>query len=75
MSEEKQCSNTSCGKSSCAGCEHAGKHEPVDFTAHLNPASSVKKVIGNGFASIESNGNFRATQVITREETCEILAQ
>ena len=46
MSEEKQCSNTSCGKSSCAGCEHAGKHEPVDFTAHLNPMSSVKKVIG-----------------------------
>ena len=46
MSEEKQCSNTSCGKSSCEGCEHAGKHEPVDFTAHLNPASSVKKVIG-----------------------------
>ncbi len=46
MSEEKQCSNTSCGKSSCAGCEHAGKREPVDFTAHLNPMSSVKKVIG-----------------------------
>ena len=46
MSEEKQCSNTSCGRSSCEGCEHAGKHEPVDFTAHLNPASSVKKVIG-----------------------------
>ena len=46
MSEEKQCSNTSCGKSSCAGCEHAGKHEPVDFAAHLNPMSSVKKVIG-----------------------------
>ena len=46
MSEEKQCSNTSCGRSSCEGCEHAGKHEPVDFTAHLNPVSSVKKVIG-----------------------------
>jgi len=46
MSEEKQCSNTSCGRSSCEGCEHAGKYEPVDFTAHLNPVSSVKKVIG-----------------------------
>lgn len=46
MSEEKQCSNTSCGRSICEGCEHAGKHEPVDFTAHLNPVSSVKKVIG-----------------------------
>lgn len=44
--EEKQCSNTSCGRSSCAGCEHAGEHKPVDFAAHLNPMSSVKKVIG-----------------------------
>lgn len=46
MSEqEKQCSNTSCGRSSCEGCEHAGKHH-ADFSAALNPMSSVKKVIG-----------------------------
>lgn len=46
MSEqEKQCSNTSCGRSSCEGCEHAGEHQP-DFSAALNPMSSVKKVIG-----------------------------
>ncbi len=44
--EEKQCSNTSCGRTSCEGCEHAAEHAPVDFTAHLNPMSSVKKVIG-----------------------------
>lgn len=46
MSEqEKQCSNTSCGRSSCEGCEHAGEHHS-DFSAALNPMSSVKKVIG-----------------------------
>ncbi len=46
MSEqEKQCSNTSCGRSSCEGCEHAGEHH-ADFSATLNPMSSVKKVIG-----------------------------
>lgn len=46
MSEqEKQCSNTSCGRSSCEGCEHAGEHH-ADFSAALNPMSSVKKVIG-----------------------------
>lgn len=36
---------------------------------------SVNKVVGNGFASVDKYGNFRATEVITREETCEILAQ
>lgn len=46
MSEqEKQCSNTSCGRSSCEGCEHAGEHH-ADFSTALNPMSSVKKVIG-----------------------------
>lgn len=46
MSEqEKQCSNTSCRRSSCEGCEHAGEHH-ADFSAALNPMSSVKKVIG-----------------------------
>lgn len=46
MSEkEKQCSNTSCGRSSCEGCKHAGEHH-ADFSAALNPMSSVKKVIG-----------------------------
>lgn len=46
MSEqEKQCSNTSCGRSSCEGCEHAGEHH-ADFSSALNPMSSVKKVIG-----------------------------
>lgn len=46
MSEqEKQCSNTSCERSSCEGCEHAGEHH-ADFSAALNPMSSVKKVIG-----------------------------
>lgn len=46
MSEqEKQCSNTSCGRSSCEGCEHAGEHH-ADFSAALNPMSSIKKVIG-----------------------------
>lgn len=44
--QEKQCSNTSCGRSSCEGCEHAGEHEATDFAAHLNPMSNVKKVIG-----------------------------
>lgn len=43
--QEKQCSNTSCGRSSCEGCEHAGEHHD-DFSAALNPMSSVKKVIG-----------------------------
>ena len=46
MSEQdKQCSNTSCGRSSCEGCEHADEHH-ADFSAALNPMSSVKKVIG-----------------------------
>ena len=36
---------------------------------------SVNKVAGHGFASVDKYGNFRATEVITREETCEILAQ
>lgn len=48
MSEnERQCNNTSCDKSSCEGCAHAAQNnETPDFTAHLNPMSSVKKVIG-----------------------------
>lgn len=44
---EKKCSSTSCDKSSCEGCAHAAQNnETPDFTAHLNPMSSVKKVIG-----------------------------
>lgn len=44
---EKKCSSTSCDKSSCEGCAHAAhNNETPDFTAHLNPMSSVKKVIG-----------------------------
>ena len=50
-SSEKQCNDASCGRSSCEGCQYAaaeGKanNGPVDFSAHLNPMSSVKKVIG-----------------------------
>lgn len=50
MAEDKKCSDSSCGRSSCEGCEYAameGKADaPVDFSAHLNPMSKVKKVIG-----------------------------
>lgn len=43
---EKKCSST-CDRSSCEGCPSAGQqHETPDFTAHLNPMSKVKKVIG-----------------------------
>lgn len=43
---EKKCSNTSCDRSSCEGCSHAANQQAPDFSAHLNPMSSVKKVIG-----------------------------
>jgi len=48
MANDKQCASAgSCGKSSCEGCPSAGgAKQPVDFTAHLNAKSSVKKVIG-----------------------------
>lgn len=46
MENEKQCSNTSCGRSSCEGCPSAGHEQPADFSAKLNELSKVKKVIG-----------------------------
>lgn len=47
MSEERQCSNTSCGRSSCAGCPSAqGGGQQPDFAAHLNPMSTVRHVLG-----------------------------
>ncbi len=42
MSEEKKCSSTSCGKSSCEGCDKA----KVDFSVKPNDMTHVKKVIG-----------------------------
>ena len=46
MPENSSCASAStCGKSSCEGCS-SNKGEAVDFRAQLNPASSVKKVIG-----------------------------
>lgn len=42
MAEERKCSNTSCGKESCEGCDKA----KVDFSAPANELSHVKKVIG-----------------------------
>ncbi len=46
MDNEKQCSSTSCGRSSCEGCPSAGHEQPVDFSVKLNELSKVKKVIG-----------------------------
>ena len=48
MANEKQCSSSTCNASSCEGCAHAAKakQEAVDFSAQLNPMSTVKKVIG-----------------------------
>ena len=42
MAEERKCSNTSCGKESCEGCDKA----KVDFSAPANELSHVKNVIG-----------------------------
>lgn len=44
MTEEKKCNDTSCGRSSCEGCEHAHQ-APTDFSVKLNDMSTVKKVI------------------------------
>ena len=48
MTNEKQCSSSSCDRSSCEGCPSAAEHghtQPEDFSAKLNGMSSVKKVI------------------------------
>ena len=40
----KECSNSSCNKSSCEGC--ASKKNPQSMQAEMNPMSDVKHVIG-----------------------------
>ena len=42
----KECSNSSCGKSSCEGCASKGKSNPQSFLAEQNIFSDVKHVIG-----------------------------
>ena len=42
MAEEKKCSSTSCGKSSCEGCDKA----KTDFSVKPHAMSHIKKVIG-----------------------------
>lgn len=42
----KECSNSSCGKSSCEGCSSKGKSEQQSFMAEQNIFSDVKHVIG-----------------------------
>ena len=42
----KECSNSSCGKSSCEGCASKGKSNPQNFLAPANIFSDVKHVIG-----------------------------
>lgn len=65
----------------CVMINNIMQFESVGTDVYINDAvsfwaqDSVKKVVGNGFASVEANGNFRATQIITREETCVILSQ
>ncbi len=47
MTEEKLCSDTGCGRSSCEGCPSAEREQQQhDFAARLNPLSTVKRVIG-----------------------------
>ncbi len=46
MANEKQCSSSTCNANSCEGCGQAAKAKPVDFSAKLNPMSTVRKVIG-----------------------------
>lgn len=47
MTEAKQCNSADCGQSSCEGCPSAsGGQQAPDFSARLNPMSSVKRVIG-----------------------------
>ncbi len=36
---------------------------------------SVEKILSNGLATTDSNGNFHATEKISREETCIFLSQ
>ena len=52
---------------------------PVDVTINdaISPwaEESVKKMMSNFLISTDENGNFRATEEITREETCLILSQ
>lgn len=43
MSQERECSSSSCSQSSCEGCSHK---EPESLLEQLNPMSSIKKVIG-----------------------------
>lgn len=40
----KECSNTSCTKSSCEGCEH--KNNPKSFQEKMNVFSDIKHVVG-----------------------------
>ena len=42
----KECSNSSCGKSSCEGCASKASGEPQSFLAEQNIFSDVKHVIG-----------------------------
>lgn len=43
----KECSSTSCDKSSCEGCASAGKSQgPESFLEAANPFSTIKHVIG-----------------------------
>ncbi|MDO4518797.1 MAG: Mrp/NBP35 family ATP-binding protein [Eubacteriales bacterium] len=42
----KECSNSSCDKSNCAGCASAKNQEPQSFLAAQNIFSNVKHVIG-----------------------------
>ena len=42
----KECSNSSCDKSSCEGCASKGKSNPQNFMAEQNIFSDVKHVIG-----------------------------
>lgn len=52
---------------------------PIDVSVNdkISPwaAESVKKMLSNFLISTDEYGNFRATEEITREETCVILVQ
>ncbi len=79
MSDDKQCASaSSCSRTSCEGCPSAkAEQQPVDFRAHLNERSSVKKVIavvsGKGGVGKSLVTGLLASAMQRRNKRCAVL--
>lgn len=78
MSNTKECASaSSCERSSCEGCPSANAQQPVDFRAHLNEHSSVKKVIaivsGKGGVGKSLVTGLLASSMQRRGKKCAVL--